>query len=183
MHVSKLEGNKIKITLSHTEVICCFGAYDNLLSMSKKTKTTIKILLSDIIEEYYGFLNNEKISADIKADLHNGCVIILSRCTGQIKKNEYVVCFENSENLIDGTLILYRMLRKKAYASSLYTLNKKYYLLLSFDIDKRRIMPLRKFTYYITKDSVKTEYIREYGKIITRRNAVKKLSSAFIKEI
>ena len=75
------------------------------------------------------------------------------------------------------------MLRKKAYASSLYTLNKKYYLLLSFDIDKRRIMPLRKFTYSITKDSVKTEYIREYGKIITKGNAVKKLSSAFIKEI
>ena len=183
MQVTKLEGNKIKITLTHTEVICCFGAYDNLLSMSKKTKTTMKILLSDIIEEYYGFLNSEKISADIKADLHNGCVIILSYCADQIKKNEYIICFENSENLIDGTLILSRILRKKAYTSSLFTLNKKYYLLLTLGIDKRRIMPLRKFTYYITKDSIKSEYIREYGKIITGRNAVQKLSSAFTKEI
>lgn len=182
MQVSRLDNNKIKITLTHTEVICCFGAYKNLLNMSPKTKNTIKLLLSDIIEEYYGFLNNEKISADIKTQIHNGCVIILSY--PKFKNwNEYVICFNNSENLIDGTLHLYHILRKKTYTSSLYILNKKYYILLSLNIDKRRIMSLRKFTYSITNDSVKPEYIREYGKVITEQNAVLKLSSAFIKEI
>lgn len=182
MQVSELSGNKLKITLTHTEVICCFGAYEKLLSMSAKTKTAIKILLGDIIEEYYGVLGNQKISAEIRTSLHNGCVIVLSYPESFKKPKEYLICFENSENLIEGAIGLYRILSKKAYTSSLYTMNKKYYILLSYGTEKRRIMPLRKFSHYITDDAVKAEYIKEHGKVISKRNALGRLCSAFIKE-
>ena len=182
MQVSKLGDNKIQITLTHTEVICCFGAYEKLLRMSAKTKTAIKILISDIIEEYYGFSYNGEISADIKTHFHKGCIITLSPSKPIKNPKEYLLYFENSEKLIEGTLALHRILRKKAYASSLYTLNNKYYILLSYSIEKRYIMPLRKFYNYIIEDTIKTEYIKEHGKLITKKNAVSKIFSAFIRE-
>ena len=175
-----MEGNKLKITLTDTEVICCFGAYEKLFSMSPKTKTVIKLLLNDIIEEHYGFLNNKKISAEIRGGKNIGCIIILSSPIA--KQKEYLLGFENSEGLIEGVKILHRILRKKNYRSSLYKAYGRYYLFICNNLDKRRFSLLRNFSYSITSDCIKIEEIKEYGIPITKRNAVNKMHHAFFKE-
>ena len=179
MQISEMSGNKVKITLTDTEVIYCFGAYEQLFSMSAKTKYIIKALLSNIIEEYYGFLRSEKISAEIRGAHNIGCTIILS-C--EKKPNEYILTFENSEQLIKCSIELYQLFKNKRYTSSLYTENNKYYLLINIFSNKNMLFSCRKSVYDICSDYIKSEFIKEYGTVITRKNALYKLFSAFSKE-
>lgn len=179
MQITEMSDNKVKITLTDTEVIYCFGAYERLFSMSAKTKYVIKALLSNVIEEHYGFLKSEKISAEIRGAQNIGCIIILS-C--EKKPKEYILSFENSEQLIKSSIQLYKHLKNKKYTSSLYINNGKYYLLITAASNKNLLSICRKSVYDICSDSIKTEYIKEYGTAISKRNALYKLFYAFSKE-
>lgn len=182
MQISEISGNKIKITLTDTEVLCCFSSYQKLFSMSAKTKNTIKILIGDIIYSHYGILGCDKICAEIRGKENTGCVIILS-CEAEIKNcKDYILCFKNSEEMIKSSLMLNRLLKKQRTFSSLYKNEKQYFLIINTLLDKKTLSKIREF-FNIQCDTVKSEYIKEYCNLITEQNAIKKISLAFSKRL
>lgn len=181
MQIYEVSSNKIKIALTHTEVLCCFGAYDKLFIMSAKTKNIFKALINSIIEERYDYLIGEKISAEIKGIENSGCIITLEYSNTNNYIKEYSISFSNSENMINSSLNLHRLMKKKIYSSSLYKTDNLYHLIFKADISKKTALKLNEIYENINCDSILNEYIKEYGRLVTKRNALSKIASAFSK--
>lgn len=179
MQISEISGNRVKISLTDTEVICCFGAYESLFDMTPKTKLAIKTLLNEVIEKHYGTGEYEKISAVIRGGQNIGCTIIIS-CEKSVQ--EYILTFNNSENLIKSAKDLHRFLKNKQHTSSLYRENNKYYLLIRTVSKRIPYTILQKYTYDILYDSISYEHIREYATLVSGHKAIEKLAVAFFKE-
>ena len=75
MTVSVVSPQKIKISLTHTEFIACFGEYEKLLNLTSKAKILLKILINDIISDNPSFSAADKISAKIQL-IKTGAVLL-----------------------------------------------------------------------------------------------------------
>ncbi len=182
MQIYEVSNNKIKIALTHTEVLCCFGAYEKLFYMSAKTKNIFKAFINSIIEEHYGYLIGEKISAEIKGAENSGCIITLECSKSNSDIKEYSISFINSESMINTALNLYRLMKKRIYSSSLYRTDNRYHLIFRADTGKKTALKLNEIYGNIHSDNILCEYIKEYGKTVAKRNAIFKIASAFSKE-
>ncbi len=179
MKISEISAGKVKIVLTNTEVLSCFGAYEKLFEMSFVTKNAIKALLRDIIKKHY---NHQKISAEIRAEKNYGCVIILTAIDKRNKTVQIAYEFYNSESLITGSLNLYKIFKNTPYNSAIYKISDKYYIIINTVASAFPKYKTKSFDNVYT-DAVKCEIIKEYGNIITENNALEKISSAFLKEI
>ena len=182
MKISEISAGKVKIALTNTEVLTCFGTYEKLFEMSGRTKNAIKALLRDIIKKYYNHQINQKISAEIRAEKNFGCVIILTAVDKRNKKIQIAYEFYNSESLISGSFNLYQMFKNIPNNSSIYKISDKYYIILNTITSTLPKHQSKEFNNVYT-DTVKCEIIKEYGDIITENDALEKISSAFFKEI
>ncbi len=182
MQIYEVSNNKIKIALTHTEVLCCFGAYEKLFGMSAKTRNIFKAFINSIIEEHYGYLIGEKISAEIKGAENSGCIITLECPKNHSDIKEYSISFINSESMINTALNLYQIMKKRIYSSSLYRTDNRYHLIFRADTGRKTALRLNEIHKNVSCDNTISEYIKEYGKAVAKKNALFKIASAFSKE-
>jgi len=178
MTVCKVNETKIKIRLTDTEVITCFGNYEKLFCATASTKLTINALLCDLIPHYNHLANSSKIVAKITAQKHLGCEITVYAYFHNDTAKEHILNFKNSEDLTRAILCIYRSKPYCKMKSSLYSLAGKFILI----IENRSLLPQAKeLAERVCTSHIYAEYVREYGKLLIDDNAVSVYGKAFLK--
>lgn len=181
MTVSQISENQIKVILTNTEVLGCFGAYERLYTMSDSIKSALNALVREIIADY-GFIHkNCKVLARIKARKHIGCEITLSAVKRRSQQYETPLTFEfgGCEELTQGILRLYSIRENRRLKSSLYRLNDNFRLIIIANKTLEHFFMMNEFCRRISDCEAVAEYTKEYGKLIIENNAIEKYGSAF----
>lgn len=182
MTVYEIGKTMLKITLTDTEVISCFGAYEKLYTMSYGIQLAINLLLRDIISEHKNFFENSKITAGIKAVKNCGCEITLY-CRKSLRnspKKEYIFCFDDSESLTQAILTLLNRNNTRNLESSLYKMPDCYCLIIT-SRDANNIFIINEFCNKKSNPKFYAEYVKEYGKPLIINNAINRYGVAFSK--
>ncbi|MBR7133095.1 MAG: hypothetical protein IKD04_06130 [Clostridia bacterium] len=179
MTVSKINSEAIRVVLTHTEVLSCFGTYERLFLMNDGTKQVLTALLRDIISENRDIYQNRKILARVKAQRDNGCEIVLSALSvGEARMaKEYVASFPDSESLTQALLMLYSC-RTLCTESSLYKCDCGYRLILS-SCDEAVGLLLNEFCHAVSCSALEAEAVREYCKLIAENGVIQRYGAAF----
>ncbi len=180
MTVSDISGNKLKVSLTNTEVLSCFGSYERLYAMSSTVKSAVHSLLWGIIE-HKGYSNYEKILVQIKAKRNTGCVITVLFSQKREKTNHIFDFFE-SEDLTQAVLFLYKSRTLKRLKSSLYKMQGFFRLVITCDAQKPFLITLQEFCSRYSKLESELYYTKEYGELLIAKNAVQIYGSAFFKD-
>lgn len=178
MTVSKINTTKLKIVLTDTEVLCCFGTYEKLFNMSGIAKYVIKILLRDVAKDYQ-LLNYEKLTAKIHAGKNLGCIIILSASGNKRGNNKYTIIFADSESLIKCVLFIKTQRNEIQNKSLLYKTENSYCLLFESPHSREEMYPFKEFCKTFYSDILHYEYAKEYGNLIIADNAITKIAENF----
>ncbi len=185
MTVSVVSAKKIKVTLTHTEVIACFGEYESLINLTPKTKICLILLLNDIISKHLPFLKANEISAKISLIKNRGCIITLSAPLYKTECTEAECLFEfsNSDALTNGITELYKNKSNHKFLSQLYETDKGYCLIVRCKNPTEKLFLLHEFCPKISEDARDIEYVREYGKPLILNSAIKRYGKAFLKPL
>lgn len=182
MTVSVIAQNKIKISLTHTEVIACFGEYEKLLSLSPKVKNSLNMLLNDILSTHSLFYGNCKISAKIRLIKSYGCEIILTALLPKRKtpNKECVFEFSDTSALTGGITELYKNKTNLRFLSHLYETDSGYRLIINCKNPKENLFFLHEFCFKISDSPQDIEYTKEYGKPLILNCAIERYGKAFL---
>lgn len=185
MQVIKYETAKIKILLSDTEVMCCFGSYENLSTMDAKIKSYLNALIRDIIYENSNLFNKKKAKVRIKIARENGCEILIFPIGSieNMKEQETVFEFSNSENLTLAILHLYKSKAYTLYKSSLYKVSGGYRLIVKNKNGKTHHLQINEFYRFKSEDFLVVAETKEYGKQLIKDSAIEQYGKAFAKRI
>ncbi len=183
MTVSVVSDKKIKILLTHTEVMACFGEYERLLTLTPKTKISLTLLLNDIISKNPSFSKAVKISAKIKLIKNNGCIITLISLPPENEphRSECLFEFHSGDALTDAITALYKNENNRQVLSHLYKTDNSYNLIISCKNPKEKFFLLQEFCPKISEDIWDIEYVREYGKPLILNSAIKSYGKVFLK--
>ena len=176
MQISDLDSGKIKVTLTNTEVLCCFSSYEKLIEMNGYTKNILKRLLYEITEKHY---QNGKIDVKIYIRRNQGCIIILSPTCISINKENLIFEFSDIENLIKAAIFLEQNHNIKISKNSLYKIKNVYHITNEDNENPELIYIMNEFCDKIYKDIIKQQFTYEYGKLLIENNAIKTLADAF----
>lgn len=177
MTVSKINRNRVKIVLTKTEVLCCFGTYEKLISMNKTTKAIIGALLREITAELYK-AENKNIFARIHINRNSGCIIILTARNIETL-TVYVLEFPNSECLIKASLFMLTKSFFNKYNTQLYKMPCSYRIIIESFEKPEYFFTLKEFYCKTLIGNQHKEYTKEYGTPIATKNAVFKIAKAF----
>lgn len=183
MTVSVVSPQKIKIFLTHTEVIACFGEYERLLDLVPKAKICLTLLINDIIEGNRSFSKADKISAKIKLIKQKGCIITLTASLHHRKcdTSECLFEFSGADDLTNALTALYKMGTNRKISSHLYKTENKYQLIANCINPKEKLFLLHEFCSKISDSVWDIETVREYGKPLILNSAIKSYGRAFLK--
>lgn len=178
MTVYKISKNKIKITLSDSEVIAYFGNYDKINLKYKDTKFTVNMLLRNSLKRNY-FNSKGRLIIYIKAIANMGCTItVLSTENMPMRKTkpeDHVFEFVSFNNMLRGVSALYKVFPN--IQASLYKTENAYRLVASVRKDTDLCF-LKEFSNSIDGDYALSN-TEEYGKLLIKDNAVRKIGSIF----
>ncbi len=180
MTVYEIDKNKIKISLTDTEVLCCFGTYEKLLKADKKIKPAIEALVRDIVAQYSEFFGGKKLIAKISVHKTKGCDITIytPKHYRVLAKKEYTLVFSNFENLVRAASLLYRKDALRYSASSLYKLKNDFHLLIKAS-NQNAIFPVNEFWSSFSASHIRAEFTKEYATPILLDNAILQLGKYF----
>ncbi len=183
MTVFETGENQLRIKLSNTEVIACFGSYEKLRQMSRTIKTALNALLQDIINDYPALRGKSKIKASMTLTKNSGCEITLSAAGPKrhIGLQEYLFEFPNSESLTEAILMLYRQRLTRHLKSSLYKMPACWRLLIESKVERLVHLRLKEFCRYDSGALYEIEHTREHGKPLIINNAIEKYGASFSK--
>lgn len=179
MHISKLDNKKVKITLTNTEVLCCFSSYEKLMKMDESTKIIIKALLREITESRFENKWTD-ISVNIRAKVNQGCIMIITPTKEINSDKTYILEFLKSENLIKSALFLARQNNIKIGENSLYKMDNSYRLITESEQPQNDFYIMNEFCDKIYSDKINQQFTYEYGKPLIENNAIKTIYNAFI---
>lgn len=185
MTVSLISAQKIKIALTHTEVMACFGDYEKLLSLTPKTKLCITFLINNIISKNPSFLKAEKINAKIKITKNKGCQIVLAVIPTH-KENLYTEClfeFYSTNAMTDAMTALYNNKINHKITSYLYKIENRYCLIVNYENPREKLFLLHEFCSKISEDKRDIEYVKEHGTPLILNSAIKNCGKAFLKRL
>ncbi|MGN0494536.1 MAG: adaptor protein MecA [Acutalibacteraceae bacterium] len=178
MTVLKIGQKKLKITLTDSEVLSFFGAYERLNAATSETRLTVGLLLRESLSEYETELDGDLL-VEIRARENAGCVITVSSADSSKRKSVSTVRtleFADSSSLISGAVRLYRV--RPRIRSSLYKMTGTYRLLISQRTDCDLFF-MNEFCLRQSDSPIEAEYTKEHGRLITENNAVEKIGRAF----
>ena len=178
MTVSEISRNKVKIVLTKTEVLCCFGTYEKLINMTQTTKAIICALLREIVQEHYSAEKHDSIYAEIHARRNSECVIILTVKNSKMPTH-YIFEFPNSECLIKAALFMQNKNNFNKHNSQLYKMPCSYRIIIESFEKPEYFFTLKEFYCKTLIGSSHKEYTKEYGTPIATENAVFKIAKAF----
>lgn len=96
------------------------------------------------------------------------------------KSDSLVYMFKNSEKLTIAINFLYKNRNTRFLNSELFKLNGKYYLVIKKN-ERKRIENIEEFSDRTYKTNITLSILREYGKQIINKNAIKVYGKAFAK--
>lgn len=169
--------DEIKIILTHTEVIACFGSYEKLTLMGENIKSSLSLLISEVTKDKIKNPKDYEIKGQIIAKKNFGCKIVLKLSKIEtLETLTAVYLFENSEKLISGIKILFA---NSTPLSDLYLMPDGYRLITrNFKLK----FPAKEFELNFSNSPIHIAYTLEYGKPLILNNAVSKLRKTFIKD-
>ncbi len=176
MTVYNISPNQIRISLTHTEVIACFGSYKNLAKMNDNIKNCLSALVYNVVKNHVKTQQNSKIKGTVYAKKNSGCKIKICFADEQIH-TPTIYCFKNSEDLICAANILFKS--KYIIKSDLYKMSDSYRLILDHYAN---LLNLNEFECKTFNSPIMLAHTKEYGKPLILNNAIYRLGKAFIKE-
>lgn len=182
MTVLKIGQKKLKITLTDSEVLSFFGAYERLNAATSEARLTVCLLLKESLAEYETELDGDLL-VEIKARENAGCVITVSPADSDRRKSVSVIRtleFADSSALISGAVRLYKS--RPRIISSLYKMSGSYRLLIRQRTDGDFFF-MNEFCLRQSDSPIEAEYTKEHGRLITENNAVEKIGRAFTNAI
>ncbi len=178
MTVYDINPNQIRISLTHTEVIACFGSYSKLAKMSDNIKASLSALVYNVAKAHIKTQQNYKIKGRIYAKENNGCKInIYFTVLHKQKSIPIIYSFKNSENLICAVNMLYKS--ENSLRSDLYKMSDSYRLIIEH---YENSLTLNEFDCKVFNSPIMLAHTKEYGKPLILNNAIYRLGKAFIKE-
>lgn len=182
MNVDTQTNDKIKISLSDSEIKELFGSYEMINYENPHSKLILGMLLESSACDNFQ-LDCEKILIEVKPE-KNGCVIIYTKlnrkCAKRLKKSEKnydcAFIFDNSESMIRCIGEIDEVGIK---SNSLYEKNGKYILTVKGNTSFIKTLP--HINEYCSKALYKdiVPYAKEHLKCIMQKNAIQKIKTAF----
>lgn len=178
MTVLELSANKLLISLTHTEVLCCFYSYERLNSLSGSVKTAINLLILGVADESR-LKKGLPLSAKIKIINNNGCKITVTQKEPSKKRiyKTYAFDFACNEDLTSAIIMLYRRNTSRRLFSSIYKIDTGYRLVIK---TKNPSALYGTDEFY---DKLTLNDYTENGKLLMYGNAILKYGKIFSKGI
>lgn len=111
------------------------------------------------------------------------CKTVFPKTIRSNKERQFVFIFENSHTLLQGVLFLYRNKRIANIKSALYSFKNFYCLIIYSKTEKPYFLHLKEYCKPFINSPLFAEYIKEYGKLLIDKKAIKTLGNVFFKEI
>ncbi len=170
--------DEIKIILTHTEVIACFGSYEKLTLMGDNIKTSLSLLISEITRNKIKNPEDYEIKGKIIARKNFGCNIVLKLYkTERLKNLPTIFIFKHSEDLIFAVKTVFSFF--KNVPSDLYLMPDGYRLVIKKS--RFEIVP-SEFNINVKNSNIDLAFTEEYGKPLILNDAIYRLRKAFIKD-
>lgn len=176
MTVYDINPNQIAISLTHTEVIACFGSYKRLAKMNDTIKSYLSALVYNVVKGHLKSQQNCKIKGRIYAEINGGCKINICFISQQTA-TPTICSFKNSEDLINTANMLFK--NKPTLKSDLYKMSDSYRLIIN---NYEKTSNLNEFECKVFNSPIMLAHTKEYGKPLILNNAIYRLGKAFIKE-
>ena len=185
----------LKIHLNKTELKKYFTSYSKIHFNDPNIKRTITLLFEAAITSAE-FETTGKRIIEVFPTASGGCILKftcepLPKLSAEPQKrnlrlkskneknNPYIFAFNDFEDLLRVTLLLYNTNAKK-YKSSLYTYKSKYYLKIFIPIfDIKSGILINEFSAFSAKGSNAEAVLSEYTKCIIKQNALGILAETF----
>ena len=181
MTVFKIGCDKIKITLTHSEVLSYFGGYESIAVPTAETKLAMNMLLKESLTET-GFDSDGRLLVEVKARESAGCIIMITAAgrisRERIKPVRRTLEFSDSESMISGVVCLYRRFRR--LGSSLYKMAKSYRLIINASSGCDFLF-MNEFCIRQSDSDGDAAYTEEHGRLLVGDNAVERLGCIFSK--
>ena len=161
------QNQKLKITLTNTEVLTIFGGYEELLSLNKNTKYAVYALVREILDEEQYSTNKTTIKIKSKKPL--GCEITLNS-----EEDEYLLFFKNCQELENAIKTLNPNLK-----SSLYKTENSYCLLIK-SLSEKPLLKAMSYCSNTLSSKLLAAHIKEYAKPLIKYNAINIWQTSFI---
>lgn len=177
MTVYKPSRDEIKIILTHTEVIACFGSYEKLTLMGENIKASLSALISEVTKDEIKNPKDYEIKGQITAKKNFGCRIILKLYKFTKKEVSHTIySFSKSEHLIFAVKTAFA--RAESAQSDLYLMPDGYRLVVKNC--EYKILP-EEFGFKAETGEIALAHTEEYGKLLILNNAISCLKKAFLK--
>lgn len=188
----------MKIHLSKTELKRYFVSYDKIEFSNPKVKKTIEALF-EIAAEKFLFERSGSLLIELYPSPSGGCVFRFTcspvpintaddiYCDMPKRQNlfnneQYIFLFNDFEDLLSAAENAFSLSDAKKYMSELYSLNKKYFLIIYIpDNDPTRALLLSEFSRLSIKSRTLAGFLEEHAICIAENNAVYKLKKSFFK--
>ena len=161
------QNQKLKITLTNTEVLTIFGDYEELLSLNKNTKYAVYALIREILDEE--LYDSNKTTIKIKAKKPLGCEITLNR-----EENDYLLFFDSCQKLEKAIKTLNKNLKSDLYKTEIG------YCLLIKSYNEKSLLNAENYCSNSSSSYLTAAYIREYAKPLIKDNAINIWQKTFI---
>lgn len=186
----------LRIHLNRYETKKYFNSYENIAFNNPKVKETAYFLL-DTASTGLKFEKNGKLLIEVFPAVSGGCIIKFTSEPGiesfksskiksiyyPLKTKTYVFKFENFEDILNLIQVLILKKIKIFPKSSIYLINKSYYMIVEVPIEENKtILLINEYASFSAKGNHISESIKEHGKCIVAKNAVEHLAKTFFKE-
>lgn len=182
MTVIKQYPNKITIRLSKTEALYYFGYTGGIDAKTRNVKKIAERIVKNACFEM-SKPNDSRLFTKI-CPLSTGEIEINTR---MIKNRRLKVCrtvafnFSKLSSLQFAEKIISSDKKILSAKSNLYLLDNKYFLTVSGNGLENRLDVITEFCDNVYTDKLKIEYIKEYGILLIKDNAVKRYYEMFVK--
>ena len=187
----------LKIHLNKYELKKYFNSYNEINIENPNTKRTLGILFNIAVNTSTFEMSGKRL-IEVFPTASGGCILKFTSAPLPLEakksfKNEnlklknlknknspYIFCFKTFEDLLAVIEKLHANKTVNNYTSSLYTLNKKYFLKINIPIyDFKTGIFANEFSDYKTKGILAESLINEYGYKLISNNAIMKIGKYF----
>lgn len=187
----------LKIHLNKYELKKYFNSYNEINIENPNTKRTLGILFNIAVNTSTFEMSGKRL-IEVFPTASGGCILKFTSSPLPLeakksfknenlklknlknKNNPYIFCFKTFEDLLAVIEKLHANKTVNNYTSSLYTLNKKYFLKINIPIyDFKTGIFANEFSDYKTKGILAESLINEYGYPLIQCNAINEVGKYF----
>ncbi len=171
MNIEQVDENKIKVTVNAKEQLEYGISYETMNYGDANTRRLCEKIISRAGREIGFCLGDAKLLVEARQSYNGNVTLYLSRIPygkSDITFTEHCIRYESLSDLIDSIFIFSDKI-DKIQNSSIYTFQKKYYLIFGIVCTKTESNNLiTALSEYGDKSSLLPEFLFEYGNMLTQ---------------